>query len=88
MQKNNTFSLVRFWPWMGGNFIPLDAVEEQYLAPLPSAEERWKKTQVMLRKLEHDWKHRKVRLQIQRKRRKRWIRIKLGMRLLNLSHRA
>lgn len=82
--ENKHFSLVRFYPWMGENFIPLDVVEEQYLAPMPSAEERRKKTQVMLRKLELDWKHRAKRLRGQKRKRRR-NRGKLGMRLLVLT---
>jgi hypothetical protein len=64
-------------------FISFETVEEQYLAPLPSAEERWKKTQVILRKLERDWKERLIRRKLQQKRKRR-KRLRLGLRLLAL----
>jgi hypothetical protein len=43
MQRNNSFVLVRFEPWMAAQtarFVSFEVMEEQYLAPLPPAEER------------------------------------------------
>lgn len=68
------------YPWMGR----MDDFE--YANPPPSAEEKWKRTQVILRKLEHDWKHRTRRLRV-RGRKRRMNRGKLGMRLLILTER-
>jgi fatty acid desaturase len=68
------------YPWMGGR---TDGFE--YLEHHLSAEERWIKTQVVLRKLEHDWKERTFRLRRRKRRRRRRNYGKLGMRLLALS---
>jgi hypothetical protein len=69
-----------YFPWLGGT--------DEYCCP-PSAEERWIRMQVVLRRLEDDWRERELRLKKKKRKggggsiRMRG-RAKLGMRLLSL----
>ena len=51
----DNFALVRFEPWMAhknARFVPFEMIEEEYLPPLASREERERKVKSHLRELE------------------------------------